>query len=81
MDTPAVYQIRIQALLDDRWSSWFDGMAMSCESSSDGLPVTTLTGSVADQSALHGVLAKIRDLGLTLISVERVHIGSQEAKQ
>jgi hypothetical protein len=61
------YEIRAEGVLDERWSAWFDGLAVT----SDG-DVTTITGPVADQSALHGVLAKVHDLGLTLISVRRI---------
>jgi hypothetical protein len=59
------YEIRLQGRLDDRWSAWFDGMSIVSEP--DG--VTVLRGEVADQAALHGVLVRLRDLGLPLISV------------
>ena len=59
------YQIRIQGHLDAGWALWFDGLTISHES--DGSSV--LSGQIADQAALHGVLGKIRDLGLTLIAV------------
>jgi hypothetical protein len=59
------YQIRIQGHLDTGWALWFDGLTISHES--DGSSV--LSGEIADQAALHGVLGKIRDLGLTLIAV------------
>lgn len=58
------YEIRLRGQLDSRWSDWFEGFALSV---SDG--DTTLTGRVADQAALHGLLRRIGDLGLTLISV------------
>ena len=61
------YEIRAEGVLDERWSAWFCGLAIT----SDG-EVTTITGPVADQSALHGLLAKVHDLGLTLISVRRI---------
>ena len=60
-----VYQIRIKGHLDDSWSEWFEGLRMTYEE--DG--TTVLTGPVADQPALHGLLVKIRDLGLPLVSV------------
>jgi hypothetical protein len=60
-----MYEIRIKGHLDARWSDWFDGLSLSRES--DG--TTTIHGHVADQAALHGLLAKVRDLGLPLISV------------
>ncbi len=63
-----IYEIRIDGHLDDRWADWFDGLQI--EHDADGY--TTLNGPVADQSALHGFLAKIRDLNLTLISLKCV---------
>jgi hypothetical protein len=65
---PAVYQIRIQGHLSHHWAEWFDGMAISLEGNSD----TLLTGSVIDQAALHGLLRKVRDLGMPLLSVTQV---------
>ena len=59
------YEIRIQGRLDDRWSSWFDDLDLS--HTDDG--ITVLRGPVADQSALHGLLHKLRDLGVPLLSV------------
>jgi hypothetical protein len=59
------YQLRIEGHLDEHWSTWFGGLALTHED--DG--TTTLRGVVTDQSQLHGVLAKIRDLGATLLSV------------
>ena len=64
----ACYCIRVQGHLPERWSDWFDGLTLHKEP--DGL--TTLTGSVVDQTALHSVLARIRDLGLVLLLVERL---------
>ncbi|OFE15921.1 hypothetical protein BA895_05335 [Humibacillus sp. DSM 29435] len=63
---PACYQLRIDGHFDDRWSTWFDGLVLTRES--DG--TTSLTGPVADQAHLHGLLSKVRDLGVILISVE-----------
>ena len=65
---PGRYEIRLQGHLDPRWASWFDGMAVS----NDGDGTTVLSGPLADQAALHGVLARIRDLGLPLVSVTRL---------
>jgi hypothetical protein len=62
------YEIRIEGSLDDGWTAWFDGMHITHEP--DG--VTVITGPVADQAALHGLLAKVRDLGLELLSVQRI---------
>ncbi|TFB98735.1 hypothetical protein E3O42_14970 [Cryobacterium adonitolivorans] len=59
------YEIRLQGRLDDRWGTWFDGFQLSA--GSDG--TTTLTGPVTDQAALHGLLRRIGDLGVTLISI------------
>ncbi len=62
------YAIRLKGHLDSRWSEWFDGLSLVTES--DG--TTTIHGRVADQSALHGLLQKVRDTGLPLISVSQV---------
>jgi hypothetical protein len=61
------YEIRVKGVLDSRWSAWFDGLQIS----SDGHDVTTIAGEVTDQAALHGLLAKVRDLGLELLAVHR----------
>lgn len=73
-DQATVYQIRLQGQLDHRWSDWFDGMAIV----PDGSGETLLTGPVADQAALHGLLRKVRDLGLPLLSVNRVEPGAAD---
>jgi hypothetical protein len=65
---PARYELRVQGVLDDRWSAWFEGLRIA----SDQAGQTTITGPVADQAALHGLLAKIRDLGLPLLAVRRL---------
>jgi hypothetical protein len=70
LDSPATYRIKIQGRLDENWSDWFDGMSITFENDVAGPPITTLTGTVADQVALHGVLARIRDLALPLLLVE-----------
>jgi hypothetical protein len=67
-DKPAVYQIRIKGNLDPQWSDWFDSLAITPQPDD----ATLLVGPVADQPALHGILAKIRDLGLPLLSVVRL---------
>lgn len=64
----AHYQIRVQGHLDQRWATWFQGMTITHETSGE----TVLSGLVVDQAALHGLLACVRDLGLTLLSVSRV---------
>lgn len=60
-----VYQIRIEGHLGDQWAEWFDGLSITLEENGD----TLLTGPVADQAALHGLLKKVRDLGMPLLSV------------
>jgi hypothetical protein len=65
---PTIYEIRIDGHLDREWSGWFENFAVT--PAVDG--TTLLTGPVADQSALHGLLRKVRDLGVPLISVNRV---------
>ena len=65
---PCRYEIRIQGRLEQRWSTWLDGMAVT--PGTDG--TTVVTGTVADQSALHGLLTRIGDLGLPLIAVTRL---------
>ena len=62
------YQIRIKGHLDDKWSAWFEGLTISLEANGE----TLLSGPVTDQAALHGLLKKIYNLGLTLLSVNRV---------
>ena len=61
------YRIKLKGCLDPNWSDWFEQMAIRTEGG-----VTILTGSVSDQAALHGILIRIRDLNLTLLSVERL---------
>ena len=72
LDEPATYRIKVQGRLNDTWSAWFDGLAVSVEANGDGAAVTALAGSVADQGALYGLLSRIRDLGLPLLSVEYI---------
>ncbi|ETP69873.1 hypothetical protein [Planococcus glaciei] len=67
-DAPELYEIRLNGHLDDRWADWFEGFSFT--RASDG--TTILSGAVADQAALHGLLRKVRDLGLPLISVIQV---------
>jgi hypothetical protein len=62
------YEIHVRGRLDQRWASWFDGMTVSTDA--DG--TTMIRGPVADQAALHGLLARLRDLGLPLLSVTQV---------
>jgi len=67
-DSPATYEVRLEGHLDEHWSTWFDGMAVI--RADDG--TTTLRGLLVDQAALHGLLAKVRDLGASVMSVEVV---------
>jgi hypothetical protein len=71
-DKPVTYQIEVEGQLDECWSDWFNGMVITCKSQGDGPSITTLTGPVVDQAALRGLLSKIWDLSLTLISVNQV---------
>lgn len=64
----AIYQIRIEGHLGYRWTDWFEGLTVTLEENGD----TLLTGPVVDQAALYGLLKKVRDLGLPLVSVKRV---------
>jgi hypothetical protein len=74
-DQPVVYQIRIKGHLGPQWTEWFEGMAVTREENGD----TLLTGPVVDQAALHGLLRKVRDLGMPLLSVSRVDAGHADA--
>ena len=64
---PSQYEFRVAGVLDDRWAAWFDGLQISGEGEE-----TVICGLVADQPALHGLLTKVRDLGLCLICVRRL---------
>ena len=66
--SPTEYEIRLQGHLAPRWAAWFDGLSLTAES--DG--TTVLDGPVVDQAALHGLLRKVRDIGLPLLSVTRL---------
>jgi hypothetical protein len=67
---PAGYEIRVAGVLDSRWVAWFDGLQISGQGEE-----TVICGLLADQPALHGLLTKVRDLGLCLISVRRLDTG------
>jgi hypothetical protein len=64
-----IYQIRVKGHLDCQWADWFEGLTITLDDNGE----TLLTGPVVDQSALHGLLNKVRDVGLPLISVNRLH--------
>ena len=68
-----VYRIKLKGCLDPKWSDWFERLALSTEGG-----VTVLKGPVADQAALHGLLIRIRDLNLTLLSVERIEANPED---
>jgi hypothetical protein len=67
-DRQSTYRMRVKGALDMKWSDWFDGFIITPQANDE----TLLTGRVVDQAALHGLLNKIRDLGLPLLSVKRV---------
>lgn len=71
-DEPLTYRIALQGQLDESWSNWLGGMSVSVEGTKDDVPVTELTGPVADQPALRGILNRLWDLNLTVISMNRV---------
>lgn len=64
------YEIRLKGHLDNRWSEWFENLTITLEADN----TTLLSGTIADQAALHGLLKKIRDLGIQLISVNQVQL-------
>jgi hypothetical protein len=76
-DRPAHYEIRVRGVLDRHWSSWFEGLQLTSDASGQ----TLITGPVADQAALHGLLDKVRDLGLPLLSVQRISPGDESEKE
>ena len=71
MNEAKTYEMRVQGHLEDRWSAWFDGMELLVDD--DG--TTLIRGRVADQAALHGLIQRVRDLGLTLLSVTNTQTG------
>ena len=77
LDQPATYQIKVPGHLDESWSDWAGGMTITVENEDDGLLVTTLTGVVADQAALQGLLRRLYSLGLPLMSVNWVRVGEK----
>ena len=68
LSEPLIYQIRLEGQLGSEWAEWFGGLTITQDEDGD----TLLAGPLADQAALHGVLKRIRDLGLSLISINRV---------
>ena len=69
LDTPATYQIIVQGYLEKHWSDWFEGMDILPNVNKEGMRFTKLTGIIIDQAALHGVIRKLYDLGMPLLSV------------
>ncbi len=79
---PETYEILIQGQLDDLWKHWFEGMSLSSvENGESDTACTLIAGQVADQSALHGLLIKIRDLNLELLSVRRIKPGNSKGEE
>ena len=74
-DRPTVYQIRVKSHLGSDWTDWFDGLTITREDNGE----TLLTGLVIDQAALHGLLRKVRDLGMPLLSVIGAQPGHSKA--
>ncbi len=73
-DLPMIYQIRLKGHLGCEWTEWFEGLTVSLEANGE----TLLTGPVADQAALYGLLRKVRDLGMPLLSVNRIEPGQMD---
>jgi len=71
---PTYYQIRLKGHLDNHWSAWFDSLTIANEANGEAV----LAGPLADQAALHGVLIKVRDLGLPLLAVTTVAAGEAQ---
>jgi hypothetical protein len=74
-DEPERYEIRIKGHLNDQWDGWFGGLTITREDNGE----TLLTGTVVDQAALHGLLRKVRDVGMPLIAVNRIEPGQANA--
>lgn len=77
LNQPAVYQIRVEGQLDCNWTDWFGGMAIAAQANGDSV----LTGAIVDQAALYGILKKVRDLGMSLVSVNRVNPREPDASE
>jgi hypothetical protein len=72
LDRPAAYEIVVPGRLDENWADWLEGMAVEVQSGDDSPTITTLTGVIADQAALQGLLNRLYSLGLSLISVNYI---------
>lgn len=77
LDQTATYQIKVRGQLDESWTDWFGGMTITYEGETHSVPITILTGAVADQAVLRGILNKIWNLKLMLISVARFEMDSE----
>lgn len=74
LDEPGLYEIRLKGHLHDRWTGSFEGLTITLEGNGD----TLLTGPVIDQAALHGLLKKVRDVGMPLVSINQLHQSEKE---
>ena len=74
---PVIYEIRIEGHLDIQWTDWFEGLTINLEDNGEML----LTGPVVDQAALFGLLKKVRDLGMPLVSVNRIKSDQKDAPE
>jgi hypothetical protein len=74
----ARYEIRVGGHLDQRWLDWFEGIEITQSFNQNGSPITVLTGTIVDQAALHGILARVRDIGIPIISVNRIESHEEE---
>jgi hypothetical protein len=78
---PATYEIQVEGCLEEDWSDWFEGMTVIVRPASDGSHLTCLTGVVEDQPALRGLLSRIWDMNLTLVSVSRLGSEAEGGRQ
>ena len=76
-DEPVAYQIRLKGHLGPQWADWFDGLTITLDENGD----TLLTGPIPDQAALHGLLKKVRDLGLPLLAVNPIQLQTCEVSK
>ena len=72
LDQPGIYRIRVQGKLNEHWASYFEEMQIGFETDLEGNPITRLTGELADQAAVQGVMQKLYNLGFPLISAEKI---------
>jgi hypothetical protein len=77
MDTPTMFHIRVKGHLDDAWADWFEGLAISNQENGESV----LSGRLPDQSAIYGILNRLGNLGLTLISVKSIEVGHRSFPQ